>query len=306
MQRRCTRQVATVLSLFVLLGIATLAFADEHLRGVVAGRAADGSLIVRTDDVPDMIVVLTENTKVTEMSGMRVTDVDVAALVPGLRIDVGGSHQSPTRFVAERIVFTRNDLKVTRDIEGGIAPTNEALQSARVLIDSNQQQNNQRFAQNQQTLEQQERRIADNDQKIVATSGAVDAANTRISNLDDYSVMDTLTVYFRNGQATISRDYQTQLRQLADKAKGMNAYSVQIEGHASAVGNYARNQRLSRDRAENVTELLQQSGIPTTKMFVPAVMGVSEQVASNSTRQGQAQNRRVVVRILQNRGITGN
>jgi len=35
-------------------------------------------------------------------------------------------------------------------------------------------------------------------------------------------------------------------------------------------------------------------------------MGVSDQVASNRTEQGQAQNRRVVVRVLQNRGITGN
>jgi outer membrane protein OmpA-like peptidoglycan-associated protein len=35
-------------------------------------------------------------------------------------------------------------------------------------------------------------------------------------------------------------------------------------------------------------------------------MGVSDQVASNSTEQGQAQNRRAVVHLLQNRGITGN
>jgi outer membrane protein OmpA-like peptidoglycan-associated protein len=41
-------------------------------------------------------------------------------------------------------------------------------------------------------------------------------------------------------------------------------------------------------------------------MNVPAAMGVSDQVASNSTRDGQAQNRRAVVRVLQNRGITGN
>ena len=299
--------MAIVLSLFVvLLGRSPLAFADEHLRGVVAGRTSDGSLIVRTDDVPDMIVVLNENTKVRQMSGMRVTNVDVAALVPGLRVDVGGRYESPKRFVAERIVYTRVDLKTARDIDAGIAPTNEAVQSNRALIETNQQQSNQRFTEHQQVLDQQDRRIADNDQKIAATSGAVDATNTRISKLDDYSVVDTLTVYFRNGQSTISRDYEAQLRQLAEKAKSTTAYSLQIEGHASAVGGYALNQRLSRDRADAVTALLQQSGVPSTKIFVPAAMGVSEQVASNKTRQGQAQNRRVVVRVLQNRGITGN
>jgi OOP family OmpA-OmpF porin len=81
---------------------------------------------------------------------------------------------------------------------------------------------------------------------------------------------------------------------------------VQIEGHASGVDPYALNQRLSRARAEAVAMLLQQSGVPTTKMFVPAAMGISDQAASNTTREGQAQNRRVVIRVLQNRGITGN
>jgi len=41
-------------------------------------------------------------------------------------------------------------------------------------------------------------------------------------------------------------------------------------------------------------------------MLVPAAMGVSDQVASNDTKEGQAQNRRTVIRLLQNRGITGN
>jgi outer membrane protein OmpA-like peptidoglycan-associated protein len=34
-------------------------------------------------------------------------------------------------------------------------------------------------------------------------------------------------------------------------------------------------------------------------------MGVSQQVAPNASEKDQAQNRRVIVRILQNRGITG-
>jgi OmpA-OmpF porin, OOP family len=35
-------------------------------------------------------------------------------------------------------------------------------------------------------------------------------------------------------------------------------------------------------------------------------MGITDQVGSNSTAEGQAENRRVVVRILQNKGIAGN
>jgi len=292
MQRRRRRAMAIVLPLFLTLAAtSSVASADQHLRGVVTGRGTDGSVLVRTDTA-DAVVVINENTRVRERSGLRAIKVDVASLVPGLRVDVEGTYETSNQFLAERITFTRTDLKIARDIEAGLTPTNEALRDTRALVDAHQEQNNQRFD--------------EHEQQIVATSGAVDAANARIANLDEYSVVDTLIVYFPNGGASVGSEYQTRLRDLAERTRTTNGYSVEIEGHASGVGSYAVNQRLSRARADAVATLLQQSGVPTTKMFVPAAMGVSDQVASNSTRAGQAQNRRVVVRILQNRGITGN
>jgi OOP family OmpA-OmpF porin len=299
MQRRRTRQIAILLSIFVaLFGITSAAVADEHVRGAVMGRTSDGSLMVRTDDA-DVAVMLNENTKIRETSGIRSITVDVAALIPGLRVDVRGTIQSTTRFLADRITFKRTDLKIARDIQAGLSPTNEAVQANRALIDSNQQENNQRFGRHQAALEQHEQRIAANDEKIVATSG-------RIANLDEYTTIDMLTVYFPNGKSTISSDSKTRLREMAEKAKDIEGYSLQVEGHASAVGRDALNQNLSRERAEAVSAMLEQNGVPSTKMFPPAAMGVSDQVASNATKEGQAQNRRVIVRLLQNRGITGN
>ena len=303
MERSRTRQNAIIVSVLIaVLGIPVVTFAGAHVRGVVTGRAADGSLIVRTD-AADVAIVLTENTKVRETSGMRVIKVDVASLIPGLRVDVEGTSQSTTHFLADRITFTRDDLKIARNIQAGLMPTNEVLVSTRVLVDTNQQQNNLRFNQQQQALDEQARRIAANDEKIVATTGTLEG---RIASLDDYTVVDTLTVYFRNGQYAISSDFKSRLRDLAQKAKSVEGYAIQIEGYASAVGSEARNQSLSGQRAAAVAAVLYQNGVPSTKMNVPAAMGVSDQVASNSTREGQAQNRRAVVRVLQNRGITGN
>jgi outer membrane protein OmpA-like peptidoglycan-associated protein len=66
------------------------------------------------------------------------------------------------------------------------------------------------------------------------------------------------------------------------------------------------NQRLSCERADHVTEFLEQQGkIPLTNMLAPGAMGTSNQVAPDATVEGQAENRRVVVRILQNKGIAG-
>jgi OOP family OmpA-OmpF porin len=82
---------------------------------------------------------------------------------------------------------------------------------------------------------------------------------------------------------------------------------IQIKGYASAVGSAALNQKLSTQRADNVTNfLVQQCGIPLTNILVPGSMGTSKQVEPDTTAAGQAENRRVVVRILQDKGIAGN
>jgi outer membrane protein OmpA-like peptidoglycan-associated protein len=303
MERKRTRPIAIVAPIVVaVLGISSVALAATHVRGVVTGRTTDGSLMVRTDDA-DIAIVLNENTKVRETSGMRSIKVDVASLIPGLRVDVEGTYQDTIRLLADQITFTRYDLKIARNIQAGLTPTNAAVVDNRALIDSNQQQNNAHFGQQQAALEQHDRMIAANDEKIVATSGTLAG---RIASLDDYTVVDSLTVYFRNGQYAISSDFKSRLRDLAQKAKSVDGYSIQIEGHASAVGSEARNQSLSGQRAAAVAALLYQNGIPSTKMYSPAAMGTSEQVASNRTKDGQAENRRAVIRLLQNRGITGN
>ena len=60
---------------------------------------------------------------------------------------------------------------------------------------------------------------------------------------------------------------------------------------------------MSMRRAESVASVLNQSGIPPTNLVVPAAMGESQQIAPSATTTGQAENRRNVVTLLQNKGI---
>jgi OOP family OmpA-OmpF porin len=94
---------------------------------------------------------------------------------------------------------------------------------------------------------------------------------------------------------------------LAKKAASIEGYMIQVEGHASSVGSASLNQKLSQDRAANVTTiLLQQAHVSLTRMLAPGAMGESNQVGNDRTAEGQAENRRVVVRVLQNKGVAGN
>ena len=128
----------------------------------------------------------------------------------------------------------------------------------------------------------------------------------RFGQLDDYYIFDEVTVYFGNGKVQVDSKGSPQLLALAQKAKGIEGYMIEVNGYASSVGSTAVNQRLSEHRAGNVTNILiQQGNIPLTRMLAPGAMGESQQVATNKTAEGQAENRRVVVRVLQNKAIAG-
>ena len=93
------------------------------------------------------------------------------------------------------------------------------------------------------------------------------------------------------------------LWQLAEQARHLHGYMVQVEGYASAVGSDDANQRLSMRRADAVAAVLNQNGIPPAKMVVPAAMGESQQLVPSASIKGQTENRRTVVTLLQNKGI---
>ena len=111
---------------------------------------------------------------------------------------------------------------------------------------------------------------------------------------------------FGNDKVAVDPQYTPKLMALCQKAKTVTGYVIQVKGYASAVGSAALNQKLSQERAANVTDFLeQQCGIPLTNILAPGAMGTSRQIAADTTVEGQAENRRVVVRVLQNKGIAG-
>jgi outer membrane protein OmpA-like peptidoglycan-associated protein len=171
----------------------------------------------------------------------------------------------------------------------------------------------QQVAQQQEQLQVQQAKLrqeqaaeAADAAKIAADKAAIAAVNKRFGELGEYNIWDEVTVLFGNGKVAVDPQYQPQLLALCQKAKTATGYVIQVKGYASAVGFAALNQKLSQERAANVTDFLEQScGIYLTNVLGPGAMGTSRQVAPDTTAEGQAENRRVVVRVLQNKGIAG-
>jgi outer membrane protein OmpA-like peptidoglycan-associated protein len=77
-------------------------------------------------------------------------------------------------------------------------------------------------------------------------------------------------------------------------------------GYADSTGSAAMNTKLSEDRAKAViTYLIQQGNVPMRHSVAPGAMGEYGAAAPNETSVGRAQNRRVEVKVLVNKGIAG-
>jgi outer membrane protein OmpA-like peptidoglycan-associated protein len=283
----------------------------QNLQGVINGRSG-ATMTLQTQDSGNVVVILTPSTEVDEVEGLlhaRKKEMGVTALVPGLPVQVQGSYNAQNQLVADEIKFKGSDLKAAEDMQAGIAPTEQQVQANQQQIQQSDQQiqaEKQKIQQEQQQLQAEQAKTAANAAAIAANKAAIAADNKRFGELADYNILGEVTVYFGNGSTVVESQYKPQLLNLAQKAKGITAYIIQVQGYASKVGSAALNQRLSMERADHVLEFLEQQGnIPLTNVLAPGAMGTSTQVAPDATAEGQAENRRVVVRILQNKGIAG-
>lgn len=139
-----------------------------------------------------------------------------------------------------------------------------------------------------------------------ANKAAIAANTARFGQLDDYYIWDEVRLLFGNGKVKVDPNDEVQLLGLAEEAKTIDGYVIEVKGYASSAGSASLNQKLSEDRASNVTNILIQKGhIPRTRMLAPGAMGEAHQVGNDQTGEGQAENRRVVVRVLQNKAIAG-
>jgi OOP family OmpA-OmpF porin len=287
-----------VLSLGMAALSSTIASAQTKLEGIIKGRSGP-QIFLQTADSPKVVVLLTDSTDVAQVQGalkVRKKEMSMAALIPGLPIQVEGSMNADNQLVASKIRFKGNDFEQAQAIQAGLAET-----SAKAS------QNEAELAKHNAELAAQNAALTEQEKKIAANKAAIAANSARFGELNDYYILDQVTVYFGNGKVDVDSKYDPELIALAQKAKSINGYMVQVKGYASATGSAALNQKLSEERANNVSSIMLQKGnIPLTNMLAPGAMGESRQVGGDEkTADTEAENRRVVVRILQNKAIAG-
>ena len=248
-------------------------------------------------------MLLNSETQVEEPEGVfRKKHLNMTALVPGLSVDVKGYVNDHSQLVAGTVTFHGSDLQTAEDIQAGLAPTDQQVAQNQKQIQEQEQQ----IQQQQQEIKAQQAASAAHAAEIAANEAAIVAANKRFGELGDYNILGEVTVLFGNDQVAIEEQYKPQLLKLAQQAKGITAYIIQVKGYASKVGSAALNERLSTERAENVTDFLeQQAQIPLTNILAPAQWAPAGK--SPQTRQSKARPKIAAwsSESCQNKGIAG-
>jgi outer membrane protein OmpA-like peptidoglycan-associated protein len=112
-------------------------------------------------------------------------------------------------------------------------------------------------------------------------------------------VMSDDSAHFRVSGSELSGDETSRLDDFASKLKNdnKNVY-LEIQGYTDSTGSKTGNLRLGQERAEAVRRYLSKSGVALNRMSTISY-GPDDPVAPNNTRSGRAQNRRVVVVVLE-------
>lgn len=278
------------------------------IKGVVTRRDSD-TFVVRDTNGVDTTVRLDNNTSVKAKGGFMRSGSNYAQtqILRGLNLEVDGRGNGSGDLVAEKIRFNESDLRVARAVESRAAPLEDRATTTESKL-SQVEQNAQRLSGQLEELSAVANTAKGGARAAQETADSavagVNSTNERISALDDYEPQTVLSVNFKPASAILSADAKTQLDDVAAKALNAKGYVLEVSGFADATGNVERNRALSQRRADAVIRyLVENHSIPLRRIVTPYGFGESNPVAENKTRDGRAQNRRVEVKLLVNKGL---
>jgi len=104
-------------------------------------------------------------------------------------------------------------------------------------------------------------------------------------------------VYFKSGKHVFTDGTPSKLEEVAKIMIEYSTAKFSISGHADSTGSKARNQELSDSRANAVKDYLVSKGVSSSNLTANG-FGEDMPIASNNTRSGRSENRRVEVKLM--------
>lgn len=128
----------------------------------------------------------------------------------------------------------------------------------------------------------------------------VDSLSGVVANLDNYKSVSDVSVTFGFDKSALTKSDKEQLDTFAANLTSARGYILEVTGGTDSVGDANYNYQLSQRRADAVVNYLSTKyNIPPHKFYLIGI-GKDQQVASDRTAAGRAQNRRVEIKLMTN------
>ena len=194
-------------------------------------------------------------------------------------------------------------------VRGEVGQVNEKVDTLTRTVEETQERtraNEQKIGEVDQKAQAADQKAAQAGQRADEARSAAEAVNSRADAIEKAAnrlvyevVLSEDKGGFKFGNAEVPESASGELDALVQQLKSNpNGAWIEIEGHTDATGPSEVNYRLGLERAESVKRYLyEQHQVPLHKINVISY-GEEKPIAPNNTRDGRAQNRRVVIKVL--------
>ena len=216
-----------------------------------------------------------------------------AFVIPVLALTLGGSTACATK----------------KFVKGQVGEVNDKVEGLSKSVEETQERtraNEGRIGEVDQKAQAADQKAQAANQRAEEARSAADAVNSRADAIEKASkrlvyevVLSEDKGNFKFGKATMPDQAKGEIDQLVQTLKSEpNGAYIEIEGHTDNAGTKEYNYQLGLERAENVKRYLyEQHQVPLHKINVISY-GEEKPIAPNKTKDGRAQNRRVVIKVL--------
>jgi len=276
------------------------------IKGIIVTRT-DASLTMRDVNGSDVYLVDLQPDTVVQTYKKLLrggNQYGVSYLLRGLRIQATGAGNADGHIVAKEINFDDQDLRTAQSLQLTVDPVEAQAEANRRKIEENAA----KIAAQEENAKRMAGQIEEAQAAAAAAQATADRANNRINGLGDYDTIKTVVIPFATGSTVISAKAKSIIAEARAwvKTQDTKGWMVSVVGFADSAGNTAKNKTLSEKRANAVSGyLVSKYDMPLTRLIQPFGAGVDKPAATNKTAAGRAQNRRVEIRLLVNKGIAG-
>lgn len=290
-----TRQNRPVLELAQNAEVRSLTSGQKYkIKGIIVEKDNDG-FIVRDNTGTDTKVVIAANTRIKQTDIMGGDKSPDSIIIRGLNVEIEGRGNDSGKLAATKIDYDDKDLRIAKENPLRITQTLNRLKQK----------------------EQNAKRISEQIDELMAISKAArggakaaketaeeaenNAANQRISALDEYVVKSNANINFKANSAVLSFEAKQNLDKIAREAVTLRGYEIEITGIASEDGG---TKALNIRRAQAIIDyLVDTHNIPIRRIGQSFGFSDLQTVRNKSVRESGKHKHEVEVKIRVSRGL---